>query len=316
MDQVGKIISGAVVAAVFALGMAFAVFVPAQALALEQDSQAVPMRLQVQAASKAPALSKTTLTLRSGLKASLKVKNAPAGAKISFKTSNKAVVVTTAKGQLIARKTGNAKITAIVKTATTTKRLICKVAVKPGIVAVLDSGAPSGQEVAKAITVTNAGARGPQNGHAFAQINNIKKEAPKAKIVSIRVTDKKGIIYSSAVAKGVDQAIKNNASVIYYSCYAKGRTDEEYAAVQRALAKGISIVGPAGNDHGKDARKLNWMTNEKGPIVVGAWGTSGIAEVSNKHANVYVAASTTSTAAARYAGMLANGKLYGVHKTA
>ena len=147
MDQVGKIISGAVVAAVFALGMAFAVFAPAQALALEQDSQAVPMRLQVQAASKAPALSKTALTLRSGLKASLKVKNAPTGAKVSFKTSNKAVVVTTAKGQLIARKTGNAKITAIVKTATTTKRLICKVTVKPGIVAVLDSGAPSGQEV-------------------------------------------------------------------------------------------------------------------------------------------------------------------------
>ena len=109
-------------------------------------------------------------------------------------------------------------------------------------------------------------------------------------------------------------AKKYQASVVYYSFYGPEPDEEEYELVCELIAKGTRIVGPAGNSSGADARKQAWLTNQKGADCVGAWGNGKILATSNKHANLYVTAGSTSAAAARYAGMLANGKTYDVHK--
>ena len=79
---------------------------------------------------------------------------------------------------------------------------------------------------------------------------------------------------------------------------------------ERAVKAGIKIIGPAGNNNGADAREMNWMTGHKGCTIVGAYGKNAILKTSNIHADVYIKASSTSAAAARYVGMLAKGKIY------
>ena len=266
--------------------------------------------VSVHAAAK-PKLNYKELVMRQGATKTLNVKNKPAKAKVTFKSSNKSVASVSAQGKIKALKKGNAKITVTIKDGKKKTTLTCKVQVKKTVVvAVLDSGASAGVKVKKALSVTDANPRGPKGGHADNQIKRIMEEAPNAEIVSIRVTDSNNLIYSTCIADAVYKAIENKANIIYYSFYGSECDDDEYEAVKKAISKGIKIVAPAGNDHGKDARKMNWLTEEKGATVVGAYGTNAIHKVSNIHANIYIKANTTSAAAARYAGMLAAGKVY------
>ena len=264
-------------------------------------------------AAEEPTLNKSKVTMFLGSSTTLKVKNAPKKATVTYKSSKKSVVAVTKKGKLTAKKKGKAKITVTIKNGATKTKLTCDVKVKKAVVAVLDGGASKGVKVTKALTVTDGGPRGPKGGHADKQIANIKKEAPKASIISIRVTDKDEMIYGSYIPDAIDLAIENKADIIYFSFYAPQGYDEMYAAIQRAADAGIKMVGPAGNDKGEDAREKNFMTEMETVTVVGAWGTNSIAKFSNIHANVYVKAGSTSAAAARYAGMLAAGKVYGAH---
>ena len=260
-----------------------------------------------------PTLNKDKVTMFIGSSTTLKVKNAPKKATVTYKTSKKSVVTVSKKGKLTAKKKGKAKITVTVKKGGVKTKLTCDVKVRKAVVAVLDGGASKGVKVSKALTVTDAGPRGPKGGHADNQIKNIRKEAPKASIVSIRVTNKKGEIWGSCIPDAIDLAIENKADIIYFSFYAPWCDDATYDALWRAKEAGIKMVGPAGNDHGKDARKLNFMTELDYVTVVGAWGKNSIAKFSNKHANVYIKAGSTSAAAARYAGMLAVDHVYGAH---
>ena len=267
---------------------------------------------QASAASK-PKLAKKSVTLFLGATSKIKVKSKPKGAKITYKSLNKKVATVSKKGKVTGKKSGTAKIKVVVKKGSKKTKLFYQVKVKKAKIAVLDSGASKGVKVAKAYTVTNAPARGKKGGHADRQIANIKEEAPKASIISIRISNSKNVIYSSAAAKGVELAIKKKVDIIYYSCYSPGCTEEEEDAVYRAIDAGIKIAGPAGNGNGADARIENWMTNVDGVTIVGAWGKKGILPSSNKHANLYIEAGSTSAAAARYAGMLAAGHVYDVH---
>ncbi len=78
-------------------------------------------------------LNKTKVTLKVGKKVTLKVKNKPSKAKVTFATSNKKVAKVNKKGKVTAVKKGSAKITAKVKyknnKKTITKKLVCKVKV-------------------------------------------------------------------------------------------------------------------------------------------------------------------------------------------
>ena len=275
----------------------------------------VSMSLIALAEDTAPAMAKESMTIRIGQLSSVELNDLPEGATVSYKSSNSKVVKVSSKGALTPKKTGKAVIKAAVTYDGKETTLKCSVKVDPAIVAVIDGGAAKGQKVWKALKTSSAGARGPSNGHAKRMIDTIKKEAPKAKILSIKVTDKADrTISESGVIKALKLAKKYNASVVYYSFYGPEPSDEEYELISELIDSGVRVVGPAGNDYGKDARKLAWLTNMKGAASVGAWGNGKILAKSNKHANLYVKAGSSSAAAARYAGMLANGKTYGVHK--
>ncbi len=268
----------------------------------------------VMAEDGSPYLSKK-MTVRIGQRVAMEVKNIPDGASVTYKSSNKKVISVSKKGKLTPKKKGKSVVKATLKYNGKTETLKCKVTVMPAIVAVIDGGAAKNQKVWKALKTSNAGARGPANGHAKHMIDTIKSEAPKAKILSIKVTDASDTRISNAgVIKALKLAKKYKASIVYYSFYGPEPSDEEYELVADLIASGTRVVGPAGNGHGADARKEAWLTNMEGADCVGAWGSGKILAKSNKHANLYVKADSTSAAAARYAGMLANGKVYGVHK--
>ncbi|MCR5388668.1 MAG: carboxylesterase family protein [Lachnospiraceae bacterium] len=81
--------------------------------------------------TKAPTLSKTKLTLTVGDKKTIKVKNAPGNAKITWKSSKKAVAAVSKKGKITAKKAGKTNITAVVKVSSkTVAKPVCKVTVK------------------------------------------------------------------------------------------------------------------------------------------------------------------------------------------
>ena len=262
-----------------------------------------------------PYLAKDKMTVKIGQIAGVQVRNLPSGATVTYKSSNSKVLEVSKKGKLTPKKTGKAVIRATVKNNGKRKTLKCKVTVKQAVVAVIDGGAAKGQKVWKALKTSSAGAYGPANGHAKRMIDVIKDEAPKAKILSIKVTDAADRSISNAgVIKALKLAKKYQASVVYYSFYGPEPDEEEYELVCELIANGTRIVGPAGNSSGADARKQAWLTNQKGADCVGAWGNGKILATSNKHGNLYVTAGSTSAAAARYAGMLANGKTYDVHK--
>ena len=271
--------------------------------------------LVAMAQEKTPDLEKNKMTIRIGQRASVKVTNVPDSAKIKYLTSNKKVVTVSRNGRLTPKKTGKAVVKVTIKYKGKTKTLKCSIRVKQAIVAVIDGGAAKKQKVWKALKTTDAGARGPINGHAKRMIDVIRSEAPKAKILSIKVTDASDkYIDPLGVIKALKLAKKYKASVVYVSFYGSVPDEEEYKLISELIKSGVRVVGPAGNNHGADARKVAWLTNMKGADCVGAWGKGKILAKSNKHANLYIEAGSTSKAAARYAGMLANGKVYGVHK--
>lgn len=263
-------------------------------------------------AASAPKLAKSSMKVYLGGSAKIKVKNAKK-AKITYRSMNKKIATIDKKGKVKGKKSGKTKIKVVVKKGGKKYKFYCKIRVKKAKIAVLDGGASKSVKVAKAYTVTDAPARGKKGGHADRQIKRMKDEASKAAIISIRVTDSDDVIYSSAIAEGLKIALKEKVDIIYYSCYCAGCIEEEEDLVYECIGKKIKIVGPAGNDNGKDARKMNWMTDVKGCTVVGAWGKKGRLKSSNKHANLYIEAGSTSAAAARYAGMLAKGHVYDVH---
>ena len=261
-----------------------------------------------------PSMVKESMTIRIGQLSNVELNDIPEGATVSYKSSNAKVVKVSSKGKLTPKKTGKAVVKATVKYDGKEMVLKCNVKVNQAIVAVIDGGAAKGQKVWKALKTSSAGAHGPSNGHAKRMIDTIKKEAPKAKILSIKVTDKADkYIDELGVIEALKLAKKYKASVVYYSFYG-GASAEEYELVSELIDSGVRVVGPAGNNYGKDARKVAWLTNMEGATSVGAWGNGKILAKSNKHANLYVKAGSTSAAAARYAGMLANGKVYGIHK--
>lgn len=85
---------------------------------------------QAHAASKKMALSCKTASLIIGAAKTIKVKNAPKKAKITYKSSKKSIASVTKKGKVKGLKAGTVKITALVKTGRATKKMTCKVTVR------------------------------------------------------------------------------------------------------------------------------------------------------------------------------------------
>lgn len=145
-------------------------------------------------------------------------------------------------------------------------------------------------------------------GHGSKMYDYIKAENSKAKVLSIKAFDG-----SSANAADIYAAIKfaieSKVSVINLSFTAPNIEKNEAikSIIQEALDNGIIVIGAAGNN---SANAQNYIPGcIDGVITVGAVNDDGtLYETSNYNADLYVVATSTSEATARYSGIYVSSK--------
>lgn len=147
------------------------------------------------------------------------------------------------------------------------------------------------------------------NGHGTSMLNFIKKENNNAKVLSIKAFDNQTTNTATLYA-GIKLAIESNVSVINLSI--AGYDIEKNAiikdVIQEAINKGITVVGAAGN-YNMSAKKFI-PGSVDGVITVGAINPDKTKySTSNYDADIYVVATSSSEATARYAGMLTANKI-------
>lgn len=91
------------------------------------------------AATRTPVFSKKTVSIKTGKKKTLKIKNLPKGSKVTWKSSKKKVATVSKKGRITPKKAGKTTITAKVKAGSRSYTLKCKVTVKWGGSVILGS---------------------------------------------------------------------------------------------------------------------------------------------------------------------------------
>jgi len=172
-----------------------------------------------------------------------------------------------------------------------------------GYIALIDTGAPEADAQFSVIgdDLTD------YNGHGTAMYNYILEENPNAQVMSIKVFDGSNANAADVYA-GIRLAIDSNVSVINLSFV--GANLERNAIVkdiiQEAIDKGIVVIGAAGN-YNLDATQFIPGCIE-GVITVGAANADGTKYgSSNFNADLYVIATSTSEATARYTGIYTAG---------
>lgn len=141
------------------------------------------------------------------------------------------------------------------------------------------------------------------HGHGTKMLNYIKEENPNAKILSIKAFDGRTTNAANLYA-GIKLAIESRVSVISLSL--AGYDIESNAiikdVIQEALDNGITVVGAAGNYNASAYKFIPGCIDDA--IVVGAINADKTKYTSsNFDADVYVVATSTSEATARYTGM-------------
>ena len=172
-----------------------------------------------------------------------------------------------------------------------------------GYIALIDTGAPDADAQFSVIgeDLTD------YNGHGTAMYNYILEENPNAMVMSIKVFDGSSANAADVYA-GIRLAIDSNVSVINLSFV--GADLERNAIVkdiiQEAIDRGIVVIGAAGN-YNLDATQFIPGCIE-GVITVGAANSDGTKYgSSNFNADLYVIATSTSEATARYTGIYTAG---------
>ena len=154
------------------------------------------------------------------------------------------------------------------------------------------------------------------NGHGTAMLGYIREENPDARVMSIKVFDDSNTTNAANVYAGIKLAIESNVSVINLSLV--GADIEQNAIVkeviQEAIDNDIIVIGAAGNYNLNAANYIPGCID--GVITVGAVNEDGTKyATSNYNADLYVIATSTSEAAARYSGIYTSGnssdKVYG-----
>ena len=180
------------------------------------------------------------------------------------------------------------------------------------LVALVDSGAPEGADVAKAVSVIGDD---PSDacGHAAQMYDIIRAQAPDADIMTVRVLDEAGHGTIAALYAGIKAAMAEGADIINLSVYT-GLSDDSQAissVVKEARDAGMVVIAAAGNA-GKDASGYV-PANAEGAVTAGACDEQGIRKASSNFGDVvdvYVPCEATSVAAAMVSGWLAaNGSL-------
>ena len=171
-----------------------------------------------------------------------------------------------------------------------------------GYIALIDTGANADANFS--VIGDNTG---DSHGHGTAMLNFIKEENPNAQVMSIKVTEN-GAITVADVYAAFRLAIDSNVSVINFSMV--GADVERNAiikeVIQEALDKNIVVIGAAGNNSADATRYIPGSI--AGVITVGAVNEDGTKyATSNYNADLYVVATSTSEATARYTGIYTAG---------
>ena len=172
-----------------------------------------------------------------------------------------------------------------------------------GYIALIDTGANA--DVNFSVVGDNTT---DSNGHGTAMLGYIREENPDARVMSIKVFDDSNTTNAANVYAGIKLAIESNVSIINLSLV--GADIETNAIVkeviQEAIDKGIIVIGAAGNYNLSATRYIPGCVN--GVITVGAVNEDGTKyATSNYNADLYVIATSTSEAAARYSGIYTSG---------
>jgi len=142
------------------------------------------------------------------------------------------------------------------------------------------------------------------NGHGTAMLNYIREENPAARVISIKVFDGNKTNAANVYA-GIKLAIESKVSIINLSFVGPDVENNAIvkSAIQEALDNNIKVVGAAGNNNGNAKKYIPGCVEDA--IVVGAVNSDGTKfSSSNYNADLYVVATSSSEAAARYTGML------------
>lgn len=180
------------------------------------------------------------------------------------------------------------------------------------VIAVVDSGMPSNGNVTNRVSVINGGTEvGDDNGHGTKTMDAILSVNPDAKILSIKALDANGHGDAASIYAGIEYAKNSGAKIIVLPLYAYsvGENAALSTVIDEAIAKGITVVGAAGND-GANV-KYYVPGNIDAAYIVGAANENGKKIASSNYGSTVdynVIAESTSEASAKFAGFLSTVK--------
>ena len=180
------------------------------------------------------------------------------------------------------------------------------------VIAVVDSGMPSNGNVTNRVSVINGGTEvGDDNGHGTKTMDAILSVNPDAKILSIKALDANGHGDAASIYAGIEYAKNSGAKIIVLPLYAYsvGENTALSTVIDEAIAKGITVVGAAGND-GANV-KYYVPGNIDAAYIVGAANENGEKIASSNYGSTVdynVIAESTSEASAKFAGFLSTVK--------
>ncbi|MGI6072621.1 MAG: SpaA isopeptide-forming pilin-related protein [Lachnospiraceae bacterium] len=176
-------------------------------------------------------------------------------------------------------------------------------------VALIDTGAPRGDNVCEAVTVIG-GQTGDDNGHGTRMAGHISRQNPEVSIISIKALNADGRGSVSSVYAALEYAMSLGVRIINMSFSAGCGTGCEIitSLIDEATARHITVVGAAGNNSNNAANYI--PGGVESALITGAADGNGERIFSSnygKSVDYYVVAGSTSEAAAVMSGLLSAG---------
>lgn len=174
---------------------------------------------------------------------------------------------------------------------------------KTRVIALLDTGASASANVVDRVSLIDDVLEGHSHGNDM--VSAITGQNPDAVILSVRVMGNDGRGTVSAIIAGMEYAMEQGASIINLSLSSKKNMMNAVleAEIQKAVSRGILVVGAAGNNR---ADVMDYMPGAVGEAyIIGACNESGVRISSSNYGTTVdynVVAGTTSEAAAKFSG--------------
>ena len=177
------------------------------------------------------------------------------------------------------------------------------------VIALIDTGTSENEHIIERVSMLGDDDPSDRNGHGDAMAAAMVAQEPDARILSIRALDENAVGSVSTIYAAISYAIEKQVDIINLSLYGRCTQENSIIAdlIREAVAKGIKVVGAAGNESRNAAGYVPGCIEEA--VIVGACDDNGNRVfTSNFGATVdyYVKAASTSLAAARMSAYLLN----------